>query len=185
MNESKNSIEYAVDKKVEGKVLMLRILLILGYIAFSLFYFLFFTMGPVKIVMLIAFLPVFLWMLIFFTWRYTDITNEYTIISGGRFTFSQIFGNRSRKTVLETQVQDWSLIAPMSDPQYAAKAKENIDKIYDARSSESAPNGYFGIFKNESGQTCAVYFNATVKTLDILRWYNKTALIYNKDICPF
>ena len=76
MNESINHVEYVVEQKPEGKNLTLRILLIAGYILFGLAYFIFFTV-KLKIVMLISLLPVFIWMLVFFTWRFAAVEHEY------------------------------------------------------------------------------------------------------------
>ena len=73
--------EYVVAKKAEGKNLLLRILLITLYMLFALSYFLFFTV-VLPIVMLIALLPLFVWMLVFFTWRYASVEIEYQMNSG-------------------------------------------------------------------------------------------------------
>ena len=103
--------EYVVAKKAEGKNLLLRILLITLYVLFALFYFLFFTV-VLPIVMLIALLPLFVWMLVFFTWRYAALEIEYQIHSG-TVSFYHIYGGRSRRKMFEYRIKDLITVAPM------------------------------------------------------------------------
>ena len=97
MNEF-NTYEFVVAQKHEGKVQLFRILAVVSYV-------LFFCVVAAALILLhfpwmVAVLPIFEWILIFFTWRYRSVEFEYSMTSGNitfsyiRWTFPQNrFGN--------------------------------------------------------------------------------------------
>lgn len=178
MNESTNFAEYTVQQKAEGKYLTRKLLLIGFYVLFSVGYFLFFTVGPVKIVMLIALLPVFLWIIIHFTWRYGSVEHEYTIVSG-TMTLTEVFGNRSRKVIFEAKIKDMSVIAPWNE-EARSKLPAGVIKTYDMLSTKSSPDAYYAICSVEGGQKILVLFEAIEKALKIMRFYNASAVVVTK-----
>ena len=178
MNESINYAEYAVAQKAEEKNLLLRILLITGYVLFAAAYFLFFT-TYLKIVMLISLLPLFIWMLVFFTWRFAAVEHEYQIVSG-TITFSDVYGNRSRKKKFECKIKDMLAIAPM-DRTHESDYTQAI-LTHDFRGSKKSPDSYYFTYKNDAGKTCAVYFEATSRTLKSFRYYNSTATVMSTSL---
>ena len=145
MNESINHVEYVVEQKPEGKNLTLRILLIAGYILFGLAYFIFFTV-KLKIVMLISLLPVFLWMLVFFTWRFAAVEHEYQIVSG-TVIFSDIYGNRTRKKKFEYKIKDMLTIAPM-DRTHESDYTQAVS-VHDFRGAKGTPDGYYFTYQKD------------------------------------
>ena len=179
MNENSNYTEYTVEQKAEGKYLTRRILLVLLYVVFTIGYFLFFTIGPIKLYPLIAILPIFLWILIFFTWRYVAVEHEYTIASG-TMTFSDIYGNRSRRTLLEAKIKDMSEIAPLTEESRKKCTGEGISKVYDFLSTQSSPDAYYAICAKEGGVRIAIFFEATEKSLKIMKFYNSSAVTLSK-----
>ena len=111
MNEF-NTYEFVVAQKHEGKVQLFRILAVVSYV-------LFFCVVAAALILLhfpwmVAVLPIFEWILIFFTWRYRSVEFEYSMTSGN-ITFSYIYGGRSRKTALETAIKRFQEIAPLDD----------------------------------------------------------------------
>ena len=93
-----NSFEYTVSKKIEGKYLAYRILMIVGYVVFSATYF--FGMFAAHFLPLMAFTPILTWMLIFFTWRYVSIEYRYETESGV-IRFYNVYGGKKKKLMLE------------------------------------------------------------------------------------
>ena len=111
MNEF-STYEFVVAQKHEGKVQLFRILAVVSYV-------LFFCVVAAALILLhlpwmVAVLPIFEWILIFFTWRYRSVEFEYSMTSGN-ITFSYIYGGRSRKTALETAIKRFQEIAPLDD----------------------------------------------------------------------
>lgn len=178
MNESINHVEYVVEQKPEGKNLLLRILLIAGYILFGLAYFIFFTV-KLKIVPLISLLPVLIWMLVFFTWRFAAVDHEYQIVSG-TIIFSDIYGNRTRQKKFEYKIKDMLAIAPMDRTHESDYTKATL--TYDFRGSAKSPDAYYFTYKDDAGKICAVYFEATARTLKSFRYYNSAATVMSTSL---
>lgn len=173
MNEFSN-YEYVVAQKNEGKWRVRRLGLVFLYIAFVIGWFVFGFIS--NLFPLMALIPVTLWILVFFTWRYVNVEYEYAVVSG-IVTFSNIYGNKSRRTVKEFAIRDCSLIAPLS---------ESADKIrafapectINALSSAEAEDAYVALFADaNSGKHIAVCFEATEKMLKICRFYNSSCTV--------
>ena len=96
--EEFQTYEYAVKQRIEGKWIAARIGLILLYILFVIGWILFGL--KTGFVPLLCHIPLTLWMLVFFTWRYTSVEYEYSVTSG-ILTFSKIYSGRFRKKGLQ------------------------------------------------------------------------------------
>ena len=175
--DSPGYAEYAVTKKAEGKNLLLRIALIALYILFALSYFIFFT-AVIPIVMLIALLPVFTWMLVFFTWRYASVEIEYQVHSG-TVMFYHIYGGRSRRKKFEYRIKDMLTVAPMDRTHEGDYTRAIL--IRDFRGAKSTPDAYYFTYKKDD-KTCAVFFEATSKTLKSFRYFNSTATVMSTSL---
>lgn len=170
-----NYVEYSVECKSEGKLKLRKLWLILAYIGFVVLYVVLFVVLT-KIVPLIAILPLLLWILIFFTWRYTQVEYEYAILQGA-FNFSVIYGNRTRKELLEVKIKDMTTIAPYEGEMIARTEAPDIKHLYSFISSKSSPDIYAAIWQDEEGEKSALLFEATNKTLKICKFYNNPATV--------
>ena len=178
MNEFANYYEYAVDAKVEGKLLRNRILLIIGYILYAIGFMV--LVFASKLIPLGAFVVVTTAIIVFLTWRYVDIEYEYTIVKG-EMTFSKIFGRKSRRDFLKVRIQDMSHFAPYRD-EYKAMADAAEHKYY-AVASMSSPDVYVGIFKEpKSNETSAVFFEATNGCVKLAKFYNKSVTVVSDTL---
>lgn len=178
MNENTNFVEYSVEQKPEGKYLARKILLIGFYVVFAAVYFFMLTLGPVKIPMLIALLPLFLWIIIFFTWRYAAVEHEYTIVSG-TMRLAEVYGNKTHKTIIEVKIKDMSVIAPWNE-EAKAKLPAGISKTYNMLPSKSSPDAYYAVCGIEGGQKILILFDAIEKALKIMKFYNSAAIVVTK-----
>ena len=177
VTDSPGYAEYAVAKKAEGKNLLLRILLITLYVSFALAYFIFFT-AVIPIVMLIALLPLFVWMLVFFTWRYASVEIEYQIHSG-TVTFYHIYGGRSRRKKFEYRIKDLITVAPMDRTHEGDVARATL--THDFRGAKNTPDAYYFTYQ-KAGRTCAVFFEATAKTVKSFRYFNSAATVVSTSL---
>lgn len=75
-----NTYEYSAEQKTEGKWLVYKLLLVSAYIAYTLIYLA--LIIKTGFVPLGALIPLTLWIIIFFTWRYTSPDYTYTVLSG-------------------------------------------------------------------------------------------------------
>ena len=176
-----SAFEHCVGQRITAKWAALRVALVLFYALFVvalLVVGLFIRIGwP-----LFALVPLLLWILVFVTWRYTDIEYEYTITSG-KLAFSKIYGGRSRKRVFEMNLRDAVLIAPLDNGSYSARATAyRPERSFEGVSSFLAPNIYMLLFeldakKRADKRRAIFYFEITKKALAICRFYNQSATV--------
>ena len=125
---------------------------------------------------LIALVPVTLWMVIWLTWRFTQVEYEYSFFSGA-LTVSRVLGNRTRKKLLEIRIQNFSSVfaaTEMNQSKIEAFAAENT--IF-AASEAKAENLWVALWTDaESGKRMALYFEPNEKAIKILKYYNAAAM---------
>lgn len=165
-----NTYEHGAEQKNEGKWRIYRLLLILAYTLFVTAYFLAIYIS--RIFPLGALIPVFLWILVHFTWRYVKPDYKYTVESG-YFTFTKIYASKTKKQVARFLISSAVAIAPKE----SLKNYEGIKKIYSALPEENAENQYTAIYKNERGEVSAVHFIATKECLKLMRFYNSKTVV--------
>ena len=179
MNEF-STYEFVVAQKSEGKWRLARIGLVLLYVCFVLGAML--TGISLNVLPPLALVPVFTWMLVFFTWRYVSVEYEYSITSG-ELTFCKIYGNRTRHRVLKLELRSAVAIAPLDNGEYSAKASAwRPEREYSAISWTSAPDIYYILFEDKGkgkkgNQRAIFYFEATARALQICRFYNPSATV--------
>lgn len=159
--ESLNSAEYSYEKKVEGRLAALRLGLIIGYVAFVTLYFVFcFT---TRIIPLFAVCPIFLWILVFFTWPLVKFDIRYTFEHGDLNFYKEFRGlkGRTRKLLLAVKVQGAARIAP-----YTGEKLEG--RIYDLSSSTSASSLVFLEGKSDEGEVFTVIFDSIERVNKLL-----------------
>lgn len=168
-----NYFEYAVDAKPSGKNLLLRILLIVGYVLFAVGYFVLFY--AIRIPHLIALLPFTLVPLVIFSWRYVSCTYEY-IIAVGEISFAKIYSNKVRKEILRLHIRDVLRVVPAEEI-----VSKQVAQVYEFRSEPSASDGYGLLFHDAQERECVVYFEATKKSLKLLSMYNPSVVSAKKQ----
>jgi len=177
-----STYEFVVAQKIEGRWIWAKAGLLFFYISFGITALI---MGIVTrlIAPMIALVPVCIWILVFFTWRYTNVEYEYSITSG-ELTFAKIYGNRSRRRVLTLQLRDAVRIAPLDNGEHSAKAtawKPELD--FSAISSATAPDIYYILFEHKGSgkkgesKRAILYLEVTTRTLQICRFYNPSATV--------
>ena len=172
-NAASNFVNYGVKKKPEGKYKLKRALLIMAYILVPLAVAGVFIAN--NILPILATLPVFIWMFIFFTWKYVSIEYEYIILDG-EFRMLEVYGSKSMRTLVSTRVSGMTAIAPYDHAHKAAADAVPAGNRIEAVSTMSASDIYYAIFK-DNGEDCVIFFEATEKTLKVLRYYNENTVI--------
>jgi hypothetical protein len=171
--EENMEFEYTVTKKREGDYLAKRILAIVGYIVFGLTFFI--GLSLLHLYQCIAFIVLVEWILIFFTWRYVSIEYKYETLSGA-IRFYTIYGGKNKKLLLDFRIKSFTEIVPFSDE---ISKRSFAKEIFCLSSMKAAPDRYCAIYKDSNGQDCVVHFEATQKTLKILKFYNSSTVITN------
>ncbi len=174
MNDMLNHAEVAVKRKLDGELLFKKILLIFIYVAFALVFFA--ICFKIKFVQICALLPLFIWMLVFLTWRYTDIEYEY-IVSSGELSLAVIYGNRVRKKLLEIKINEAEKIAPYNEAGRAALETVQIKNVYNILKEKNSPRAYYALFDIPKKGKTLVLFEGDEKALKIMRFYNPRTVI--------
>ena len=174
MNEN-NEFDYSVAKKVEGKYRLYRILMVLAYILFGGGYFV--GMAIAHLYPIMAFTPLLIWILVFFTWRFVSIEYRYETVSGG-IKFYTVYGGKKKKMMLDMRIKDFEEISPVDYDSKVRISSMKIDNSYNlARSENDDTDKYFATFKDSDGKSCIVYFEVTEQALKILRFYNSNTTV--------
>lgn len=166
-----DSYEYTVKKKVEGALRLKKIL----FWALYVLYVVVFATAAVIIrlaVPIMAFIPVTLWMLIYFTYPYCNVEYEYALMDG-YITFSTIYGSRKRKENFSMRISAFEKVAPYNRDFEKTVEAYAPSKIYTALSSENTPSDpYFALFRDKDGRKCVFFFEATNRAIRIIKYYN-------------
>ena len=169
-----NTYEYSAQQKAEGKFFVRKMLMLALYLAFTLAYLA--VILITRIIPLGALIPVFLWILIFLTWRYVKPDYKYEI-STGMLTFSVKYGNKRKgKVVAEFKVSTAEKILPVATYEEEIKAFD-AKKVYSALPSLSANDAYAALYTDKDGNKCVFYFVATEQALKLLRFYNSRTVV--------
>lgn len=167
----KNYAEYSVEKKREGAYALFRVLMVLFYIMATLAYVIFCTAVKYFLWFLVI-LPVFVMMIIYFTWWRVSVEYKYTV-DNATFTVKTIYGNRYERLLFEEKIKDITLVAP-----YQGEYKERADaliksasEISYAVSSKKASNICFAVCGKK-----IVFFEMTHHAYTALKYYNGAVL---------
>ena len=97
-------------------------------------------------------------------------------MTSGIMTFSRIYGGMKRKKVLDVVIKDFREIAPRTAESDAKLQARGVSKTYMFASHSTAGDQYYALFE-QNGSLRVVYFEATEKTIKILRYYNPVTVV--------
>lgn len=165
--------EYTVAEAQNKALKTKKTLFIVGYILYVLVVFaILSSINPY----LIALVPVTLWMVIWLTWRFTQVEYEYSFFSGA-LTVNRVLGNRTRKKMMEIRIQNFSSVLPVTDANLSKIEAFAAEKTIFAASEAKAENLWVALWDDaESGKHCALYFEPNEKAIKILKYYNASAM---------
>lgn len=169
--DSPYACEYTYAKKAEGKNLLARVLLVLVYVAFvgGFFGFCYFT----RIIPLFAVCPIFLWMLIFFTWRYVSYDYYFELRTGvltlGRSTVRK--KREIRVAKYSVTLKDASAVGPLPSGEVKLSGAA---RVYDFSGTKHSENR-IAITSNHSGRDEICILECTRPLCKLIMSYNKSA----------
>ena len=166
-----NTFEFVVDECPEGKRKALKFWGRFGLLAFIAAW----VIVSLCTIFYLAILPMAMLGVVLYFWKIFNCELEYSMTSG-IMTFSRIYGGIKRKKVLDLTIKDFRECAPRT-PEADAKLKaRGIKRFYSFSSHSTAEDQYYALF-DQDGELCVVYFEATEKTLKILRYYNPVTVV--------
>ena len=164
-----NSCEYIIKEKTEGKALLKKIALAVGYVALALILSaLNISFAPEELRLLFfALIAAAVAFVAFVTWRFVCVEYE-VIISGGELTVTAIYGKSVSKKIISKSLNSFSEMGEYDDRAYGEISKLSLQKNYLCISSLSAPMVFYAIFEEES-ERHILYLDVTEKAADLLR----------------
>ena len=166
--DSLNAAEYAYEKRSEGRLKALKILLIFLYVAFVGGFF-GFCVGT-RIVPLFALCPIFTWILVFFTWPLVKFDIYYSF-ERGTLCFFKVYRSlkgRTKKPLAEVKTSSATRIAPYDGEPLSAR-------VIDYSSSSASTARVVLEYRDEKDQAVAVVFDATERIAKLLCSFNRQA----------
>lgn len=176
---NQNYAEFSVKKESRGKYRLIRLAVILGYAV---------ILGgmcvllAIKFPMGIAIMPIFGWMLVFFTWRYVSVDYKYTV-DHATFTAVVVYGGKSERELVKFATKDLERVEPIENIDNIENIKniKNDDKssytVIDARPSDDCTDAYVAVGRDLDGRSIALLFRATNGLIKALRFYNKASVV--------
>ena len=163
--------EYAKPVAKRGKNKSMRILLILCYILFAGGYAAFFA--AITVPQVIALLPVFVWMLVYFTW---EIVNYECCVrvESGKVVFLKLKGKKE-KEFYSFHARDILFACPYNEAGKEKIAEAAVPKTMDFR-ADPKQAGYAAVLSGANGTTL-IRFECTVAVANAMRYYNKEVLV--------
>lgn len=123
---------------------------------------------------LLAFIPISTWILVFLTWRYTQVEYEYSVFSG-TLTVSRILGGRKRKLLTEVKLKDLSAVLPYEDEFIPRIDSFGAKVSVMAASAHDTPDAYIALW-DADGTRHLLCFEPDERILKFIRYYNNSAL---------
>ncbi len=166
--------EYAKPVAKHGKNGRMRLFLVLCYILFALAYTLLFI--SINIPHVIAILPLFVWMLVYFTWG--SVSYECCVrVASGRVSLLKLRGKKE-KEILSFEARALRYALPYTQEAKARIAKETVTQTVDFR-ADPKKEGYAAVLPTENG-TVLLRFECTLPVVKAMYYYNKEVLV-DKD----
>ncbi len=166
-----NTFEFVVDERAEGKRKALKFWGRFGLLAFVTIW----VVVSLCTIFYLAVLPLAFLGLVLYFWKIFNCELEYSMVSG-IMTFSRIYGGIKRKKILEVTIKDFRECAPRTAESDAKLKAQGVERTFMFASHSTAPDQYYATFE-ENGKKCVVYFEATEKTLKLLRYYNPVTVV--------
>ena len=125
---------------------------------------------------LLAFIPVTLWMLVFFTWKYTKVAYEYSFWSG-ELKVNRMFGEKSRRALVTVKIRELKVVYPYKDSDRMEIKNFAPEREIFAASSDDADRLVAALWTDENHKKTVLYFEADEKAMRIIRYYNSSISI--------
>ena len=167
--------EYNVAEANNKALKTKKLLFTIGYVAYGAIILGVGAMAKI-ILPLLCFIPLSLWVIVWLTWRFTQVEYEYSFFSGA-LTVSRVLGNRTRKKLMEVRIQSFSSIFPVNQENQSKIDAFNAESTIFAASEAKAENLWVALWNDaESGKRCVLYFEPNEKAIKILKYYNASAM---------
>ncbi len=125
--------------------------------------------------------PLTVILLVLFTWRLTQVEYEFSFFDG-HLTVSRVLGGRSRRELCSLKLRAIERLLPCADEEAAARiAAFDAERTVFAGSDEASPHLFAALFKDDENRSAILYFEPTLRALQLIRAVNFTAVARAHD----
>ena len=125
---------------------------------------------------ILCFIPLTIWILVFLTWKYTQVEYEYSFFSG-KLTVSKILGGRTRKKITEVSIRELSSVLPYTNRNVEQANAYGAKNTYFAASSIEAPDLYVALWEDkDTKERNLLCLELNEKAIKIIKYYNMSAI---------
>lgn len=172
--------EYTVDKKSEGGYKLSRFLMVTAYVIFMLA--LFVVVYVTRVIPAFALAPMFLWILILFTWRYVSIEYKYTVDAGVLKLFV-IYGGKKQKLKAQFHIKEATAFFPLEGNEDALhRFKPAV--TYNFLSSARSPKDAYAFLTEVDGIRTAALIEAPIPSKKAVLYYATDCVREEKYLHP-
>ncbi|MBE6589090.1 MAG: hypothetical protein E7643_02820 [Ruminococcaceae bacterium] len=166
--------EYAVAEAKNAKLRLKKLLFLLAYVLYGATVLI--VGVAVKLILpILCFIPLSIWIIVFFTWKYTQVEYEYSFFSG-TLTVSKILGGRKRKNLTKVHIRDLATVFPYSEKALQRAEGYGAKETVFAASSAEAPDLYVALWEDkETGVRHMLCLELNEKAIKIIKYYNMAA----------
>lgn len=167
--------EYSVAEAKTKKLLLKKLLFVAAYVLYCATVLIVGVI--VKLILpILCFIPLSLWIIIFLTWRFTQVEYECSFFSGN-LTVSKILGGRSRKKLCEVRLRDLAAVFPYEDVNVSRAESFKAEKTVFATSDMGTESLYIALWTDtDSGKRMMLLFEPNEKAIKIIKYYNMSAI---------
>lgn len=168
------TLEYLIKRKVEGRLLFFRVILIIAYVFLfcALALLILNLSAPVLYIPFLLLDLAFCAMIAFVSWKF--VCPEYELVLGGELNLTLIYGKSFRRKLLSIPINSLSEFGIYDDGAYQKLCHASLQNDYFCVSSLSAPIIYYAVFDIDKGRA-VLYFEADEKAIKYLKQQNSAA----------
>ena len=123
---------------------------------------------------LLLLIPLSLVAVIALTWRFTQVEYEYAFIAG-IMTFSKIYGNSRRKTILEFDIKSVISVYPYNEQTALKTGTDDKSRIINGIPSKESPNPCMCVFEDSKDRKVYFLLDCDELTARIFKFFNSSA----------
>lgn len=176
---SSNFVEYIVPMKNNASLLLKKAAIILLAVVLSVGGAIFILTTPLVPIMVVYL--VLVGVLTWYLWQFVSIEFEYSIVMG-ELEMDVIYGQRRRRHIAAAKIKDMTLIAPYGEEYDREINADDVKKRIFAASSLESPDTYFCVYNDEKNGKTVLIFEATKKTLNVMKFYNSKATVVSDRV---
>lgn len=170
-----NSVPYEYSVDVKNKKQKLK--KVAFFMVYAVYVILILVIGAtVKIILpLLAFIPVSTWIMVWLTWKYTQLSYEYSFFKG-EITVNRVYGTNKKSVFANVKIKALTALYCFNGMDGKAISDISADEVIFAARSEQVEKLAALIWTNAENKKVALFIELDEKALKIIHYYNSSII---------